>query len=366
MKELSQSDIYSLLSTAIRQGGSASSLDSPWVRDVYDTYLVYSDTDGKLYQRSYEIDAVTEDVTLGDPVEVVQVTSYAPVARTSSFSLPSPATFSDQDTVTRRGPIFKAGTHNTAGGPYSMTEEELADAVANFSPVPVDLDHHKTVLDGKLGQVSSVELGEGGVLFGTVELPRWLDDALGDGARRVSCAWDRATKQLKRLALTDTPRLSEAALFSRYAEFAGARHSASDQADMQSIHDIAVKQGAGCTAAASYSHSNKEKTKMSLMDKIKQALAGATPDELAAFSAGDGDADGGTEHRPTPPTPTRRPHDLLRRLHRRPRSLRRSRSKTQICKLVSPSLRGSVASRRPRPPWTLSSGQASSSPQNGR
>jgi hypothetical protein len=90
MKELSQSDIYSLLSTAIRQGRSASSIDSPWVRDVYDTYLVYSDTDGKLYQRSYEIDAVTEDVTLGDPVEVVQVTSYAPVARTSSFSLPSP------------------------------------------------------------------------------------------------------------------------------------------------------------------------------------------------------------------------------------------------------------------------------------
>jgi hypothetical protein len=310
VSELSHSDVYNLLDKAINKSRSAGS-QSAWVRDVYETYFVYRNPDGKLYQRTYSIDA-TQKLTLGDPSEVVQVTTYAPVATTASYSLTDAATFADAEApvVIRSGLIFEAGEYDLPTGKFSMSEDELAEAVAEFSPVPVDLDHHKTVLDGKLGQLQSVRV-EGKKLFGDYAMPRWLNDAMGTSALKVSCTWDRATKRLKKLALTDSPRLSEAALFSAYAEFAGRRHSASDLADMQTIHDLVAKQGAEC-APAEYSHDTKKEKSMSIWDKIKETLTGATPEEVAEFARGVGAPAAGTVT--TPPTTEANPEvELLKK-----------------------------------------------------
>jgi len=71
----------------------------------------------------------------------------------------------------------------------------------------------------------------------------------------LSCTWDRVTKHLTGLALVLKPRIEDAVLMAAFsaadtvsipADFAGARHSATDKADMQTIHDIAAKQGAEC------------------------------------------------------------------------------------------------------------------------
>jgi hypothetical protein len=112
----------------------------------------------------------------------------------------------------------------------------------------------------------------GSELFGTVAVPEWLDKLIGDGTRKISCTWDKATKRLIGLALVREPRISDAALYAAFGEFAGKRHSAQDIADLQTIHDLAAKQGAECASAA-YAENppekGKEKKPMSLMDKLK-------------------------------------------------------------------------------------------------
>jgi hypothetical protein len=58
-----------------------------WPRDIYDDNLVYSiEMNGSetLYQRSYSI--ADNEITLGDPVEVVAVTNYVPVTQAATES----------------------------------------------------------------------------------------------------------------------------------------------------------------------------------------------------------------------------------------------------------------------------------------
>ena len=134
---------------------------------------------------------------------------------------------------------------------FEMSREELFLAAEQFSePVPIDLEHVPTVLDGKLGEVRSVRVSEDATqLFGTVAIPKWLDKVLGDAPKRVSCQWDRATKTLAKLALTGRPRIEGAALFAAFAEaqFAAPRHSTPQgRSTMQAIHDYAAGSGAVC------------------------------------------------------------------------------------------------------------------------
>jgi hypothetical protein len=58
--------------------GLGSASEGPWVRDVYDDYLIY-DFGGKTYQLDYSEDA-NGKITVGDPTEVVARTVYEPVA----------------------------------------------------------------------------------------------------------------------------------------------------------------------------------------------------------------------------------------------------------------------------------------------
>lgn len=158
---------------------------------------------------------------------------------------PSGVAFDAGEYVVRRGLIFRAGNYEDKD--FRADPEDLWAATLGFTAVPVDLEHTPTVLESKLGTLEKIELSpDGHALYGDVRLPKWLDDLLEAGERKVSCTWDRATKRLTGLALVRNPRISDAALM---AAFAGQRHSAADQADMQQIHDIAARQGAACRDA---------------------------------------------------------------------------------------------------------------------
>lgn len=164
-------------------------------------------------------------------------------AKHSAFSADL-ATFGETGgMVLRRGKLFEAGEYPDKA--YAMTPEELLAAVADFQPVALDLEHTPTVLDGKLGELRAVELGEDGwSLYGTVALPRWLDEQLG-GECKVSCTWDRERKTLQKLALVNEPRVSDAAIMAAFA--AQTRHDTADgQSTLQYIHDQAARAGAIC------------------------------------------------------------------------------------------------------------------------
>lgn len=120
--------------------------------------------------------------------------------------------------IVREGKVFEAGEYPDKG--LTVTAADLAAAVAGFVPVPVDLEHVPTLLDGKLGELRAVRVAEDGkTLVGSVALPRWLSDALGSEPVKVSTTWDRLTKKLMGLALVRHPRVSDAALMSAYATF---------------------------------------------------------------------------------------------------------------------------------------------------
>ncbi|RJQ04827.1 MAG: hypothetical protein C4551_10130 [Bacillota bacterium] len=94
--EMSFDDIKSLLRAAIRNEIDPAGKRWIYVRDVYPQAVVYEDegpsgsvSPGKLYRRSYAL--VDNKVTLGEPEEVVAVTTYEPVkkAQESAAELPT-------------------------------------------------------------------------------------------------------------------------------------------------------------------------------------------------------------------------------------------------------------------------------------
>jgi hypothetical protein len=167
-------------------------------------------------------------------------------------------TADDGDTVIRPARLFRCGDYPDKH--FSFDERDLQHAIATFQPAPLDLEHVPTVLDGKLGQVTRVYSEDGTTLMGDVQLPRWLDSVLEEGNRKVSCTWDRATKQLRKLALVRTPRVSDAALMAAFSaanpdadvtDFGRRRHNTpSGQYAVQNLHDEAVRHGAVCKPVA--------------------------------------------------------------------------------------------------------------------
>ena len=82
--DLSFDDVRNRLRAALGKG---------WIRDVYDSWFVYEDggdmvgENGKIYRRSYVIDAETGEVTLGDPIEVIIQTLYVPAQEAAALEL---------------------------------------------------------------------------------------------------------------------------------------------------------------------------------------------------------------------------------------------------------------------------------------
>lgn len=174
-------------------------------------------------------------------------------AHFATFDLGSPEASASADVVLYPNSLlFEAGDYPDKD--FSLSPEELCLAAESFSdPVPVDLEHVPTVLDGSLGELREVRPSEDGQkLFGTVAIPKWLDAVLPEGKRKVSCTWDRETKTLGGLALVVKPRITDAALMSAFAAakepavFKGAHRTGHGAYTIQNVHDMAARAGALC------------------------------------------------------------------------------------------------------------------------
>lgn len=157
----------------------------------------------------------------------------------------------DDGMIIRSGLLFRAGEYKAQN--FTATPDTLRKAVATFTGSGmVELEHFRSInkpsiLDGKIGTVRKLWTNEDGTeLHGEVALPAFIDERHAEYGRKISAVWNRPTGAFTGIGLVLDPQVSDAALMSAYATFAGKRHSAGDQADMQTIHDIASKQGASC------------------------------------------------------------------------------------------------------------------------
>jgi hypothetical protein len=172
----------------------------------------------------------------------------------------------DGDHVVREVPIiFRADKYEFRDGPpFEMTPEEIMAFAADFAPVEIDDNHRPrfdpdgkplppSIFKGKLGRVTAVKPAADYTEFGgTVELPKWLHDLYKGQPLGLSARWDRATKKLIDVALTPTPRITDAVLFAAFAESEEAqkgkeRHvTPHGQKLLQFIHDHTATHGAVC------------------------------------------------------------------------------------------------------------------------
>ena len=183
----------------------------PWCKSVFDGTFVYQ-YDGKLYQRTYDFDS-SGNLSVGPAEEVAE--SYDPIASMAAFAIDGQAVF-DGETVTRTGKLFEVGDWPDKG--FSLTSDEMKSAVAAFQPVHNDLEHRDTILKEKIGKLESVE-ARGNELFGTVSIPKWLNDTIKDVPLKVSLAWDRATKKIVGNGLVLNPRIADAQVFAAFTQY---------------------------------------------------------------------------------------------------------------------------------------------------
>lgn len=193
----------------------------------------------------------------------------------TNFKLDNSQLTDDGKYVFKTGLIFRAGEYEDKN--FTMTPEELVSAEAGFSPVPLDIEHIDNLgkLTGNLGTLEAVYTSEDGeALYGTAKIPVWLNDLYvkDDEEIKVSCTWGREDKSLKKLALVDKPRVSDAALFAAFTKdqidsnpektgesvnafFAWVVENEVDFKDktwdgdylIQQVHDITARGGAVCT-----------------------------------------------------------------------------------------------------------------------
>jgi len=201
------------------------------IDDITDTDVYYTQEDpnnGNLrgtYQCSYSI--ADNKVTVGTPTQVIKRTVYQPLVVVSAFSLDGDVSF-DGDTVIRTGKVFECGDYPDRG--ISVSEEDADAAMAAFTPVFNDLEHKDTILakhdeqgrvvNGKLGLLSGLNR-VGKELFGSITIPKWLHEAVGDAPIKTSLAWDTATKTIVGNGLVLNPRIADAQLVAAFNEASG-------------------------------------------------------------------------------------------------------------------------------------------------
>ncbi len=217
LSDLSMDDRSQLLSRALSK--EVGEYDC-YLREVYDTYLVYYDYDeGGCYKVTY---AIADDytVTFGTPEAVIGRTVYEPV-KMSAFSLGSkvPAT-SGAVNVYPNSLLFEIQTdseHFPNQG-ITVTKQDLADIARSFSGATMGLEHLDTVLGDACGDIRAVWLDHTGRrLFGDVAIPKGLDALIPPGPRRVSVeiSRDAAGKMsIPKVDLVLNPQIERAALMS--------------------------------------------------------------------------------------------------------------------------------------------------------
>lgn len=165
-----------------------------------------------------------------------------PTGALAVFDL-GPGVWGDEFVEYRDSLLFRCGDYPDKK--FAMTPEELYVAAANFTPCPIGLEHVPNVLDGALGEVREVRLSDDGMdLLGTVAIPAAIAAKIPPEKRKVSCEFDRTTKELQKLDLVLNPRVRDACLMAAFARPAnGTPHG---RMRMQMIHDTAAEGGALC------------------------------------------------------------------------------------------------------------------------
>jgi cation transport regulator ChaB len=168
----------------------------------------------------------------------------------------------DAEYILRTGPIMRTGDYSDKGLGL-VTVDDLAANAENFVPGPMDLQHLsdkvQTVLDGKLGALVALHhdaTTDPDTLYGTVMVPRWLDNLQASPEeRQVSTTWDIPSRRIEKMAWVVEPRVPGARLEEAYATFAASqgdgelakRHDTySGQRVLQRVHDVAAESGAVC------------------------------------------------------------------------------------------------------------------------
>lgn len=131
------------------------------------------------------------------------------------FALDKSKDSKDGKYVLKTGLLFRAGKYEDKD--FELTPDELKNAVNDFKPVPLDIEHVPSILDGKLGTLQAVTASEdGSELYGTAMVPKWLAEETAGEPIKVSCTWNRKNKKLEKLALVRNPRVTDAALMAAF------------------------------------------------------------------------------------------------------------------------------------------------------
>jgi hypothetical protein len=213
-----RSEVYDQLKIMYPADGPEGCMDC-YIESLYSDEVIYAVKD-KMFRSSYRINADGDAELYGTPIEVEREVSYAPVFTAERLFVAFKES-AENDMVIRRGKLFEAGDFPDKG--VAFDEADLDRAVSSFSPVDNDLEHSSTILDGQLGQLTKI-WRQGSELFGDVQLPKWLDDTIGEAAIKVSLAFDRS-KNIVGNALVLKPRIEDAAIQAAFSTFSRSRPS---------------------------------------------------------------------------------------------------------------------------------------------
>lgn len=268
---LSHSQIRTAIEEALNRGAT---LGGPryYARDVWPDSVVYvaaQDLGAEtLYEAAYKIG---EDgaATLGESRRVEEKREFVPVVTFSAEV---------EGSYVYEGKVFELGSYPDREG-FELNAEDADEVIANFRPVGIDLSHlpHlpkpiKTVLDGKLGQLTALRR-EGGDIHGSFSVPPWFGQAFGKQVP-VSLAWDVPRKKVLGAALVPSGRIKDAVVSALFAH-----------AEEESVPGPEPRKGDG--------------VKKTLREKILAALFGeemedGTDPAQTAAGANPGKADQGT------------------------------------------------------------------------
>ena len=120
------------------------------------------------------------------------------------------------DFVVRRGTFFQVGDYPDKQ--FALTAAEADVAIAEFTPVPLNIEHIPTIFDGKLGMVQRL-WREGKNILAEYAIPRWLHDVTQGEAIKISSEWSRSAKRPQGGALVLNPRVTDAVMQAAFKRF---------------------------------------------------------------------------------------------------------------------------------------------------
>ena len=202
-----RSELYDAL---VAKTGTGTDAPGCWIENVYPNEFIYH-VGEKLLKAPYKIE--DGEAIIGDGVEVEKKVSYEPCFTVERLFAAFKEKGGDEAEVLRTGKLFEAGDFPDKG--VSFDDSDLETAANNFTPVDNDLEHIPTVLDGRMGQLKRV-WKKGSELFGTVSVPKWLDEVIGEEPIKVSLAFDRS-KRIVGNALVLRPRIADAAVMAAFS-----------------------------------------------------------------------------------------------------------------------------------------------------